>query len=229
MLRRLPFSLRTTAALGCGMLLAIAFLALAWPFARGEPTELDRSVSLWVHGFDSAAADQVMRFLTYIGSPKRLVFVVVVAVVWLWVRGSRALAVLVLGVYLASLGANTGLKNLFQRARPDLFFEIAHPKSYSFPSGHALLSTAVFGSIAGAIGQLRPAVRPLLYPATAMFVFSIGLSRIYLGVHWATDVTAGFIAGGILLCAFAVAARPVREGGALTLEKTKSRRKQSPP
>jgi undecaprenyl-diphosphatase len=98
------------------------------------------------------------------------------------------------------ISANLMLKILqfaFHRARPNPFFGLSTPESYTFPSGHAMLSTVFFLSLAMLITR-KPAARI----AAAILAFFIGLSRIYLGVHYPTDVLAGFAAGAFWLSAW---------------------------
>jgi undecaprenyl-diphosphatase len=88
------------------------------------------------------------------------------------------------------------LKLAFKRARPEPFFDLATPRSFSFPSGHSLASFCFFGALALMINariENRNWRLPIWIGAGVM-VFLIGLSRIYLGVHHATDVIAGFMA-----------------------------------
>ncbi|WP_161524830.1 phosphatase PAP2 family protein [Alteribacter lacisalsi] len=104
--------------------------------------------------------------------------------------------------YPAAVGAggliNWLLKGIFQRERPDLNPLLEEP-GFSFPSGHSMGSMMTFGLLAYFIIRLsdRSPVRIATASAAAVIIFSIGLSRIYLGVHYPTDVVAGFLAGGI--------------------------------
>lgn len=94
---------------------------------------------------------------------------------------------------------NAYLKHVFERARPRLFEEVATLHSYSFPSGHATAAIAIYGMIAFVVGRLAPRLRLLAAGGALALAVSIGISRIYLGVHWVTDVLAGYAAGAIIL------------------------------
>jgi len=96
---------------------------------------------------------------------------------------------------------NLLLKEAFQRARPSLFTEVATLHSYSFPSGHAMASAAVYGGVAVLMGRADPAHARRYHLGAAVLVLLIGMSRVYLGVHWFTDVLAGFAAGLFVLIA----------------------------
>jgi undecaprenyl-diphosphatase len=104
-----------------------------------------------------------------------------------------------LGVIAVNEGLNFGLKHLFGRLRPNLFEEIATLHSYSFPSGHAMAAAAIYGMIAVVIARLAPSLRLSVGPVAVALALLIGLSRIYLGVHWITDVLAGYAAGATIL------------------------------
>jgi len=199
-LRRSP-SLRVAAALLAGMLCAIAFVEAADEVLEGEAMLVDRPLSLWIHRFHGPGLDAAMRVTTELGSWWVLSLAVALVAAWALMRGRRALAGVLVGVALASQLLSTLLKLLFQRPRPELWQTVARPGSYAFPSGHALLSTVVYGMIAFAIARLAPRLRWPLYGGVPILVLLIGASRIYLGVHWPSDVLAGHAAGGLVLAA----------------------------
>ncbi len=203
--------MRAVVALGLGVIAAIAFLEIADLVRQGHATGLDRAVSLRVHELDSDRIDRVMKAFTVAGEIRTIVLeAAMLAAVLLWQR-ARALCFLLIAVVSTSILLNWLLKTYFHRTRPDLFFEIVAPLSYSFPSGHALISSAAYGAMAIVLARYVPKLRWVLYVLTAALVLCIGLSRIYLGVHWATDVLAGYSAGALLLVAFESAAYRVRE------------------
>jgi len=93
------------------------------------------------------------------------------------------------------------LKTAFQRARPDIQHLIA-VGGYSFPSGHAMVATVFYGMLGYLIWlnlRERSKTAWIVPVLTALLIFSIGVSRIYLGVHFPSDVLAGFAAGGLWL------------------------------
>jgi undecaprenyl-diphosphatase len=102
-------------------------------------------------------------------------------------------------VALALVGAeliNAALKNLFERPRPSMSDPLATAGGFSFPSGHAMASTALLATLALVVTRGRPAqTRLAAFGMAAALVGAIGLSRVYLGVHYPTDVAAGWSAG----------------------------------
>jgi hypothetical protein len=103
-----------------------------------------------------------------------------------------ALLLVVVGAFLL----NSGLKELFQRARPTPVASLAPAQAWSFPSGHATVSAAFYSFLAYLSWRLLRGVRRLLWTAALLaLVLLIGLSRLYLGVHFLTDVIAGYLAG----------------------------------
>jgi undecaprenyl-diphosphatase len=106
--------------------------------------------------------------------------------------------------------ATTVLKLMFQRARPDIVEHLVPTSTASFPSGHAMNSAVVFLTLAVILGRTieRRAQRVYLLAAAAALVVAIGVSRVFLGVHWPTDVLAGWTVGAAwaITCAMAMEA-----------------------
>jgi undecaprenyl-diphosphatase len=142
--------------------------------------------------------------ITELGSTLSMGVIATVAVLVLWIRGRRGNAVLV-----ATVSAGAGLlvmvgKATVGRQRPPEEFRLVIETNESFPSGHALASAAIIGVL---LVVFVPMIRSTAWRAAAicggvLFVLAIGWSRIYLGVHWATDVIAGWVTGvaWLLLC-----------------------------
>jgi undecaprenyl-diphosphatase len=102
---------------------------------------------------------------------------------------------------------NLGLKAIFERVRPPAATAIAAAQGYSFPSGHAMGSLIVLGSI-GYVAlrlPLRWKVKSAVLAALATAVVLVGLSRVYLGVHWLSDIAGGWSAGAVWLATASVA------------------------
>lgn len=117
----------------------------------------------------------------------------------LWWRNNEKDAYWLAGLAIATGLLEVLLKNLFQRPRPELWERLAHASGYSFPSGHALGSTTICGFLAYLLGERYPQKKRLIYGVAAIWIFLSGLTRLYLGVHWPTDVVGSWILGGTLL------------------------------
>lgn len=187
-----------------GSFCVLATLLFGW-LAKGifadQFVAFDDGIITWLHGFWGPLADQVMLFFTTMGSTVVLALWVVLASVALWRNGRWIDAA---GVVVAAGGAgaaNQLLKAIFQRVRPDLFQGPFHLTSYSFPSGHSMGSIACYGMLAFVLVRLlRSRWQKVGVVALAtLLVLCVGLSRIYFGVHYPTDVLGGFLAGAIWL------------------------------
>jgi undecaprenyl-diphosphatase len=123
-------------------------------------------------------------------------------------RRWRALFILLAAIGGASL-LNTALKLSFHRERPEIAAHLAQSWSASFPSGHAMISAAAYMTIAAILAQTQTskAVRIYLVSLAVLVTMLIGLSRIYLGVHWPSDVAAGWSAGAAWALCFWIITR----------------------
>jgi undecaprenyl-diphosphatase len=131
----------------------------------------------------------------------------------LWRSGHRHRAILFTIAMTGALLVDEALKLTFRRARPQPFFDYPLPHSYSFPSGHALFSVVFFGTLAALIspGLHAKWKRALLWAAAALLAAIIGFSRVYLGVHYPTDVIAGYAAALVWVLAVALGNRFLRQ------------------
>jgi undecaprenyl-diphosphatase len=157
----------------------------------------------------------VMRDITSLGSLPVLALFVLAVAGSLVVRRQRHALVLVLVATAGGEGLNLLLKGLFHRPRPDVVLHLTPVNSPSFPSGHAMESAVIYFTLAALLARLvEPRPLKLYFLALAAFLsFIVGLSRVYLGVHYPTDVLAGWTAGiaWALVC-WTVASRLQREG-----------------
>jgi len=189
--RALPRGLIT---LVIAALATVCFIAIALRVVGGHTDAFDRRLSLAVHSIDTDLLDVVMIVFTAIGTGPCLYASIAVVSILALRRKLWPLAVLLLGNALLALLTNTLLKLWFVRQRPTLFDEIARPTTYSFPSGHAMSAMAVFGGIAAVLIGLYPRARWPIVAAASIVIAGVGLSRVYLGVHWPSDVIAGWAA-----------------------------------
>ena len=166
---------------------------------EGDSQQFDEATRAAVHQFASPTLTLVMRGLSFVGSTIALTIgTAIVVILFARRRRGREAKLFALTMIGAAL-LNITLKLTFKRTRPIPFFDLSPPETYSFPSGHSLASCCFFGALAAILAARSKSkrLRAIVWiAATAMFV-SIGLSRIYLGVHHTTDVIAGFAAAFI--------------------------------
>jgi undecaprenyl-diphosphatase len=175
----------------------IALLCLIWLAAKvalGKTSQFDVEVRDGIHAAANPGLTQLFRRVTLLGSQAVVIGVTVCAALVLFRQGRRDHALLLLLVMAGAELLEFILKMQFHRQRPEPFFDTVLPASYSFPSGHALLSFCCYGTLAALAAR-----RWLVRIAAAALILAIGISRIYLGVHYATDVIAGYLVATVWL------------------------------
>jgi membrane-associated phospholipid phosphatase len=175
---------------------AWVFGAVAEEVVEGD-THIDTRLANWFHDHASPGWTEFFERVTWLGNVPVLVAVTAAAAAVLaWKRYRMDLLLLLLAVVGTEI-LTVGLKLGFHRQRPFFPDPLATESSYSFPSGHASVSLAVYGTIGFiAARDLRDVrARIAVLAASAILVLLIGISRLYLGVHFLTDVVAGFSLG----------------------------------
>jgi undecaprenyl-diphosphatase len=175
---------------------AVLFLVLAALVIAGVTSPFDTAIRDWLHRMGSGALTQVALIFTFIGSAWIWAPATVIAVGVLWICARRNAAVGVLVCMAGAVLLDNGLKLAFHRARPVGFF-IPDPRTYSFPSGHSLFAACFYGALATVLAAelSSAAARRMLWSGAIAAVLCIGWSRIYLGVHYPSDVMGGYLAG----------------------------------
>jgi membrane-associated phospholipid phosphatase len=200
-----PAQRRLLLALGWALASVTAFAHIAEDYLTNDPlARWDVQFADWLAGSRTVAGIDTFRVITFFGGPA-VVFVGAAVVSALLYRRRRLLgAVLIPLVVVGAELLNTILKLAFHRPRPEVAF--VHLDTYSFPSGHAMMSAAAYGAIAylawGGVRTRRG--RALLLAGTVAWVGLICFSRLYLGMHYLSDVLAG-AAGGVFWLAVSVA------------------------
>ncbi len=183
---------------------ALALLLLTLLFRElGQPAvqAMDLTLQARVHAATSPVLTREMLACTWIGSIKIFVTALVTVLVWLIARRHRHAAALLGFAITGALLLNESLKLHFHRARPHVPWSIGDESTWSFPSGHSLFSFVLYGTLVYlGTRQSHTAMRrlTLILPAV-LLTLNIGLSRIYLGMHFPTDVFAGYLTGALWL------------------------------
>jgi undecaprenyl-diphosphatase len=190
------------------VLLGLAALAGLWAAFTGvgpaqlDAAVLDESVESRT-GVLTAAAVAV----THLGSTAAMAVLAIAAGVRLWRTDRRADAVFVVGAMCGAQLVFRGLKELLNRPRPPEDGRLVHAASESLPSGHATTAVVVIGALVVLAWRGRTrATRTAMVAAATLWVGAVGLTRIYLGVHWFSDVIAGWLVGAawLALCVAAL-------------------------
>lgn len=187
-----------------GIALALlAFVEIADEVDEGEARSFDQSLLRALRTTDPADpvgppwVEAWVVDLSALGSFAVLTLVTLFAVGYLLALRRWGGALLLLGATLGGTAISEGLKVGFARPRPDLVAHVVETTSMSFPSGHAMLSAVTYLTLGALIArtQQRGALRGYVLGAAILLTLIIGASRVYLGVHWPTDVLAGWCLG----------------------------------
>lgn len=198
------FSLLLKVRVG-GLLLAglslWVFEQIADEVLEKESYALDSRILLAIRRLQTTLLDQAMMGITFIGDPSVLLIVCVGIAAWLIRKKQRSEATTLAIAAVGAIALNVLLKQLFSRARPMLWERIVDVGQYSFPSGHAMVSMVIYGFIGYILATRYQRQRVWIISLTVLLIIAIGFSRMYLGVHWPTDVAAGYAAGLVWLIA----------------------------
>jgi undecaprenyl-diphosphatase len=175
----------------------LGFSMLADAMASGELVSLDGTIAIWLHTNATGFVTVLLSGVTRLGGAQVLLAVTLAAALWLLARRRIADAALMGAALGGGEALNAALKGAFERPRPSFDEPLATAAGFSFPSGHAMVSLTVYGALAFVIatraGTRRAQV--LVVGAAVALVLAVGFSRIYLGVHYASDVLAAYCAG----------------------------------
>ena len=219
--------------LGLAVLLSLAaaaiwgFAVLASEVAEGETHAFDVRILLALRTPGDPAdplgpvwVEELARDVTALGGVGVLTFLTLAAAGLLWLQRKRGTAFFLLAAIGSGIALSSTAKSLFDRPRPDLVPHGSHVYTASFPSGHSLMAAVTYLTLAVLVARTFRQRRLKVYVvALAVFVtLAVGISRVYLGVHWPTDVLAGWAAGGAWALACAALARVLSRCGTIERE-----------
>ena len=210
----------------------LAFVALASEMIEGDLHAFDTAIllSLRTPGdlsqpIGGSQMETAMRDLTALGGVSVLTLMTVVVLAYLVLRRQRA-AALLLGVAIAGgLLLSSLAKTGFSRPRPDLVPHGVEALTASFPSGHSMMAAVTYLSLAVMLARTesRLRIRAFYIGIAVLLTVLVGVSRVYLGVHWPSDVLAGWSLGAAWALAVWLAARLMARGGRIEPEERQSR------
>ena len=226
MTRRLGLTLLIGLAFAAGAL--FFFARLADEMLEGDAKQFDDWVRGGIQQIASPALTSAMRVVSIFGAPSVLFPLSLVVGLGFIARKRYRAMMLLVATMAGAILLNVVLKLSFHRMRPVPYFDIKAPNSFSFPSGHALASFCFYSTIAALISARSNSrtVRIIVWALAALMITLVGISRIYLGVHYPSDVVAGYAAAFIWVMIIVIADRTISRndddssaGGALESNK----------
>lgn len=199
-----------------------AFVEIADRVREGELAQFDRTVMTALRDGDEATdplgppwLEKLARDVTALGSFGVLALITAASCGYLWLLGRRAAMLYLLAAVLGGQAISSALKTAFDRPRPEFFPHGVQEHTASFPSGHSMLSTVALLTLAAMLARHQPRKRLRMYLVAVAVLISlaVGVSRVYLGVHWPSDVLAGWSLGaGWALACWVIAGQLQRRG-----------------
>ena len=191
--------------------LIVMFAAITEELVDGDLHAFDRAVLLALRHADDPAKplgplwlQVAARDVTGLGSPAVLTLITAAALGFLALKRQWRAALFVLVSICGGTAVSFALKDLIQRPRPDFVAAVAQTQTYSFPSGHAFLSAVTFLTLGTLLARVQHQAEVKIYLLSVAIAITVlvGVSRVYIGVHWPTDVLAGWCAGAswAILC-----------------------------
>ena len=180
------------------ILAIILLIVLIILIITGYVSSFDNIVYNFIISFKNDRFTRIMKIITFLSSVKLMVILSLLSLIWLLFRKKEPLYIL--GTLCVSSLINVVFKNIFKRDRPNIL-RLIEETGYSFPSGHAMASMAFYGSIIVLTlnSKMEKKYKWIINIFLGILIFLIGMSRIYLGVHYPSDILGGWLIGFILL------------------------------
>jgi undecaprenyl-diphosphatase len=174
-----------------------------------ETAPFDEPIRKWVLAHQTPAARDTFLVITRVAAPSVIIPCTAALAAWLWrERGLSIAAAMVMSPAVA-LGIFSGVKRIYRRKRPEGGARL-HELTYAFPSGHSAASAAVFGTASYILWREGMLQRGVAEAVSGVGTLLVGVSRVYLDVHWTTDVLGGWAVGGLVAAMSAAAYERVR-------------------
>lgn len=177
---------------------AICFVLLGLGIHTEGMQSIDRGIGDFFYGLRTESLNPAIKSVSELGTTTGYIVVfAIVLIITLLLRRWRTAVWLTVSLAAGWL-VNKGLKVLYHRERPQMWDRLVEPDGFSFPSGNAMVSIAFYGMIALILLRSRQGWIRACGAAVLVIILLIGLSRLYLGVHYTSDIVGGFLAGGCI-------------------------------
>lgn len=213
-----------------------AFAEIADEVTEGDTHRFDRSILLAMRNANDLNdpwgprwIEEMARDVTGLGGIAVLGGLTLFVCGFLWLEGKRRAMVLTALAILSGIALSFALKGTFDRPRPDLVPHHSHVSTSSFPSGHSMMAAVTYLTLGSLLARFHAStlVKAYFLVVAVVITIGVGVSRVYVGVHWPTDVLAGWSVGTAWALLCWVLARALQRRGAV--EKNTARDAQSLP
>lgn len=180
------------------LILLVCFGLIAFLMSEQKISWFDDKVINYIQGLETPVISQIMKFFTFIGSSTVVIpLVATIALIMYKFLKQRSELILLFSVTIGSALLNVALKLIFHRACPTVH-RIIDASGYSFPSGHSMSAFTLYGILAFLLWRHIPTSlgRLLIILFSSLMILLIGISRIYLGVHYPSDVLGAYLISG---------------------------------
>lgn len=202
-----PNGLVLSAGIVVAVLALIGFVGITVEvLSQSSLVAVDQHVLNYIPSMRTHGLTILFRFFTTAASSISSLFLIIVLGILYWRRQKMPILVLILALGMTAL-SSTVLKLVIARARPDQLLGLVHESSFSFPSGHTLSATVLYGLLAYMLFRVTTSAiaRLEIVVGALSMIILVGYSRVYLGVHFPTDVVASFLAGTFIISLFITA------------------------
>lgn len=203
--KQIQFSLSLLAAYAIFSLCVMGFVRLAWEVREKETLQFDKQVLIVINGWSNTFLDSFLPIATDVGGMVGVTVLTLLVMAVLIYRNEYRRALLIIVSVGGATILNFMLKAVFERARPDLWVRLVQETGYSFPSGHAVASSALGIALVVALWHSR--WRWWSVGFATVYILFVGFSRLYLGVHYPSDIIAGWLVSGAWVLAVALLIR----------------------
>lgn len=176
--------------------LLILYSLLAFFVHQRPGSTFDLSMIHFIQGLETPTLTKIMRAFTFLGDVKTMIVFATLLATFLFIRNKKTALVAFVITMFGNTLLNYSMKQWMQRERPTIH-RLVEIEGLSFPSGHSMMATTFFLFGAFLLQKSYPTLtKKLVYTIALFLIFAVGLSRIYLGAHFPTDVIAGFSLSG---------------------------------
>ena len=177
-------------------IIALFFLDLYF-ILSGYSKTIDSNVAIYFANHNNIFLTNIFKFISFICSPKFMILINLCLFIFIILKKKYKLFLIDIAS-MTSVVVNNILKIIIKRERPK-FLVLVNETSYSFPSGHSMISILFFGSIIYLVNKYNIKYKKTITILLSIFIILVGLSRLYLGVHFLTDVIGGYLCGFVTL------------------------------